>query len=88
MARIEIQEAALAEGPASGETFFRLAMMYATGRTVEPDLVTAHKWFNISAAKGHSGAARYRSEIAREMTAAQIAKAQRAAREWLSVTMH
>lgn len=85
MARIEFQEAALAEGPAAGDMFFRLGMMYATGRSVPPDLVTAHKWFNISAAKGHPGAARYRSELAGEMSSDQIAEAQRGAREWLKV---
>ena len=33
---------------------------------------------------GNSTAASYRQEIAREMTAADVASAQRAAREWLT----
>jgi uncharacterized protein len=85
MARNEMQEVALAEGPVNSDMYFRLGMMYATGRAVEPDLVVAHKWFNISAAKGHPGAARYRAELAGEMTPAEIAEALRAAREWLQV---
>jgi uncharacterized protein len=83
MARNEFQEVAIAEGPATDDMFFRLGMMYATGRSVSPDLVVAHKWFNISAARGHPSAARYRAELAGEMTAEEIAEAQRAAREWL-----
>ena len=88
MARLEIQsyeEAGLAQGPATGDILFRLGMMYSTGRTVEPNLVDAHKWFNIAALKGHPGAARYRQEVASEMSAADIATAQRAAREWLNM---
>ncbi len=88
MARFELQnyeEAGLAQGAATGDILFRLGMMYSTGRTVEPNLVTAHKWFNIAAAKGHPGAARYRQEIAAELSSAEVAEAQRAAREWLNL---
>lgn len=88
MARFDIQshqEAGLAQGADSADIFFRLGMMYSIGRAVEPDLVSAHKWFNIAAAKGHAGAAGYRQEIAAEMSAAQVAEAQRAAREWLNL---
>jgi hypothetical protein len=86
MARFEIQsfeDAGLAQGAATGDILFRLGMMYSTGRTVEPNYVDAHKWFNIAALKGHPIAARYRQEIAAEMSAADVATAQRAAREWL-----
>lgn len=89
MARFDMQslsEAGLAQGAATGDVLFRLGMMYATGRTVETDLVDAHKWFNIAATKGHPSAARYRQEIAGEMSPAEIATAQRAAREWLHVS--
>jgi TPR repeat protein len=69
---------------ASNETFFELGLMYACGRSGAPDLVSAHKWFNIAAMKGHSDAARMRREIAAEMTDAEIGGAQRAARDWLN----
>ncbi|WP_436640736.1 SEL1-like repeat protein [Microbaculum sp. FT89] len=88
MARFDMQsyeDAGLAQGAATGDILFRLGMMYATGRTVEPDLITAHKWFNIAATKGYPGAARYRQEVAAEMSSADVAEAQRAAREWLNL---
>jgi TPR repeat protein len=58
--------------------------MHSTGRDVALDLVTAHKWFNLAALRGNEEAKRYRMEIAREMSKAEIAEAQRRAREWLS----
>jgi TPR repeat protein len=60
-----------------------LGMMHASGRSGPPDLVAAHKWFNLAAMQGNAEAARLRLEIAGEMSSAQIAAAQRAAREWL-----
>jgi TPR repeat protein len=54
------------------------------GRDVEIDLVSAHKWFNLAAMRGNDEAKRYRMEVAREMSKAEIAEAQRQAREWLS----
>jgi TPR repeat protein len=63
---------------------FELGMLYASGREGPIDLVTAHKWFNIAAMKGHAEAVRLRREIAAEMTDGQIGGAQRAARAWLA----
>jgi hypothetical protein len=86
MARFELPEFALAglgEAPATADTMFELGMMHASGREVPIDLVTAHKWFNIAAMKGHAEAARLRREIAAEMADAEIGQAQRAARDWL-----
>jgi TPR repeat protein len=48
------------------------------------DLVSAHKWFNLAAMRGKSEAIRYRREVAAEMSEAEIAAAQRAARDWLA----
>jgi TPR repeat protein len=87
MARFELSEAegaTLAPVNASGEVFYELGMMYAAGRTVQPDLVSAHKWFNLAAMRGNSEATRLRREIAEEMSAGEIAAAQRAARDWLT----
>ncbi len=67
------------------KSFFELGMMYATGRELPCDLVSAHKWFNIAAVRGDRDAIRMRAEIAGEMSSADIAAAQRAAREWLSI---
>ena len=60
MARLEMPEltpAGLGEGPVTADTMFELGMMYASGREVPIDLITAHKWFNIAAMKGHAEAA-------------------------------
>ena len=67
------------------DALFELGMLYATGRDVDIDLVTAHKWFNLAAARGNASARDYRVELAREMTAGQISEAQRQAREWLQL---
>lgn len=67
----------------NGEILYQLGVMHAAGRSVPADLVTAHKWFNIAAMKGHAEAARMRREIAAEMTDGEIGQAQRAARDWL-----
>ena len=87
MARYEItgvEGTALGQANAAADMFFDLGMMYSTGRSVPPDLVTAHKWFNIAAMRGNRDAIRLRVEIAGEMSEAEIAAAQRAARDWLS----
>jgi uncharacterized protein len=68
---------------AGTDAFFELGMMYATGRSVPTDFVTAHKWFNVAALKGNKQATRLRREIAAEMSDDDIAAAQRAARDWL-----
>lgn len=71
-----------AEG-SSSDALFELGMMYAIGRNVDPSLVIAHKWFNLAALKGNETALNYRKEIASEMSKAEIAVAQKLAREWL-----
>jgi TPR repeat protein len=87
MARYEIanvENATLAPVNASGEVFFELGMMYASGRSVPTDLVSAHKWFNLAAMRGNTDAVRLRRELAEEMSETEIATAQRAARDWLT----
>jgi uncharacterized protein len=87
MARFEILDgnaAPLGEGPAAGDMLFELGMMYSVGREVPIDLVLAHKWFNLAAVKGNAEAIRLRREIASQMSDAEIAAAQRAARDWLT----
>lgn len=69
---------------ANPELLYELGLMHATGRDGEEDLISAHKWFNIAAYRGSDIAKARREELAVEMTRVQIAKAQRAAREWLT----
>ena len=63
---------------------YDLGVVYSTGdHGVACDLIEAHKWFNLAATKGHEAAAWCRSDISDEMTAREVAEAQRRAREWL-----
>ncbi len=52
------------------------------GLGVTQDYVRAHKWFNIAAARGYADAAKNRDNVAKRMTPAQVAEAQRLARVW------
>ena len=64
---------------------YELGIAYSTGSGGTPiDLVEAHKWFNLAAMRGNQEAKKFRSELAAEMTALQVAEAQRQAREWLA----
>ena len=86
MARLDMPAVETTELAAHGggvDALFELGIMYATGREVTTDLVSAHKFFNIAAMRGNDDAKRYRMEISREMNKRQIAEAQRQAREWL-----
>ena len=85
MARMDIstEKTELAGQTGAPDALFELGMLYATGRDVAADLVVAHKWFNLAAARGNSSALTHRMELAREMSTEQIAAAQKLAREWL-----
>lgn len=64
---------------------YDLGVAFSTGSNGAPcDLVEAHKWFNLAAARGHEEAAHCRADISEEMTAREIAEAQRRARQWLA----
>jgi uncharacterized protein len=65
------------------DTLFQLGIASSTGRDSAPDLIAAHKWFNLAALRGNPEAVRYRREVALEMTPGEIAEAQRAARDWM-----
>lgn len=70
----------------SSNAYFDLGVAYSTGSGgVDVDLVEAHKWFNLAAVKGHEEAMYCRAEISDEMTAREIAEAQRQARAWLQL---
>ena len=63
---------------------YDLGLLYSTGHGVEQNYVEAHKWFNLAAMRGVRRAQVDRSELARDMSAFEIAEAQRQAREWLA----
>lgn len=68
---------------------FNLAQAYFKGQGVAKDLVQAHMWMNIASGKlqgkERDDARRYRDDLALKMTAAEIAEAQKMAREWTPV---
>jgi TPR repeat protein len=68
------------KGDASAQS--NLGVMYAEGHGVPQDYVRAHMWFNLAAAKGNKAAETGRDMTAAKMTPAQIAEAQKLAREW------
>ena len=61
---------------------YNLGTFYDNGLGVLQDKVRAYMWFSLSAVQGREGAAAFRDLIARRMTPAQIAEAQKLAREW------
>jgi TPR repeat protein len=64
---------------------FNLGYIYWIGQGVPKDFVLAYMWFNLAAASGGRAAdiaAEKRNIVAAQMTPAQIAEAQKLAREW------
>lgn len=77
--------AAASQGDAEG--YFDLGVAFSTGsHGVDCDLIEAHKWFNLAAVAGHEEGAHCRAEVSDDMTAREIAEAQRRARQWLAVS--
>ena len=75
--------AAAAQGDVSA--YFDLGVAFSTGsHGIACDMVEAHKWFNLAAVGGHDEAQFCRADISEEMTAREVAEAQRRAREWLA----
>ena len=75
------------QGDASAQGI--LAYMYENGIGVPQDFVQAHKWYNLAASRASSSdpelrekAVRSRDRVAARLTRAQLAGAQRLAREW------
>ena len=65
-----------------------LGAMYASGAGARQDYVQAHMWFNLAAsrtpdAEFRSQSVKARDDLAAKMTPAQIAEAQRMARDWV-----
>ena len=70
------------------EALYDLGIAYSSGSGgLDVDLIEAHKWFNLAAVNGHERAQQCRAEISDEMTAREIAEAQKQARAWLNETV-
>ncbi|HVV28997.1 MAG TPA: hypothetical protein VHC40_13625 [Rhizomicrobium sp.] len=86
MAYIDVDSLAQYERDAKegrADALYNLGLAYSTGQGVGVDLVVAHKWFNLAAVRGIEAAKSWRNQLAGEMSAGQVAQAQRLAREWL-----
>lgn len=87
MARMDFSTRDVIEFAAQGgqpDALFELGLIYCTGRDGAVDLIEAHKWFNLAAMRGNAEAKQYRAELARDMSKAEIAEAQKKARKWMS----
>ena len=62
---------------------YNLGGMYLNGKGVPHDYIQAHMWSSLAAAKSNENGRINRDIIAKKMTLAQMAEAQRLAREWL-----
>ena len=88
MACIDVDSLAQYERDAAvgrAEALYNPGLAYSTGHGVTQDFVVAHKWFNLAAMRGSDQAKSWRNQIAGEMSAGQIAQAQKLAREWLNI---
>ncbi len=80
-----VETLANAEPFLSDAEMYRLGLEASTGgEDMISDLIIAHKWFNLAAMQGNIEARAYRAELAKEMSAEEIAEAQKLAREYLA----
>ena len=61
---------------------YHLGVIYDKGYDLPQDYVQAHMWYSLAEAQGRTAAAWGRGRVAKRMTPAQIAVAQRRARGW------
>jgi len=73
-------EKAAAQGDAKAQLY--LGLQSSFGQGVPMDLVEAYMWYSLAAENGNAHAPGYRDDLARQMTPAKIAEAQKRAREW------
>jgi uncharacterized protein len=64
------------------EAQYNLGVMYANGEGVPQDYTAAQMWFNLAAGSRNRNAVKARDIVAAQLTPAQIAEAQKLAREW------
>ncbi len=61
---------------------YNLGNMYCSGQGVPQDYVQAHMWWNLAGVSGDESSIKNRDIVAKEMNSAQLAEAQKLAREW------
>ena len=67
------------QGDAQAQSHF--GNMYLNGQGVLQDYIRAHMWLNVSGANGNEDGRKGRESIKKQMTPAQVAEAQKLARE-------
>ena len=72
----------LAADQGHGRAMFILGRLYHTAHGVPHDLVRAHMWYNLATAHGYEDGKKWRDRLAEEMSASEVAEAQKLAREW------
>ena len=80
---IDLEAAIPVQATAIPDVLFERGLYWASGRSGVVNLIAAHKWFNLAAVKGRVDAVQMRREVAELMTDAEIAAAQRDARDWM-----
>jgi TPR repeat protein len=80
-----VEPASLLGAHSLPDDLYRAGLAYATGTCTEVNLVEAHKWFNLAAARGHEEARAQRQDMAEMLTSAEIKVALQAARDWLKL---
>ena len=73
----------LAAEQGDADAQFNVGWMYGNGLGVPQDNVYAYMWGEIAASNGHENGNELRDLVAKEMTAAQIEKAEELAREFI-----
>ena len=73
-------EQAAAQGNARAQ--YALGRLYFKGQGVPQDFVQAHKWYTLAGVNGLEITDKDCDALAKQMTPAQIAEAQKMAREW------
>jgi hypothetical protein len=82
--QIDLDSAMQVAATAIPDVLFERGLYWASGRSGVVNLVAAHKWFNLAALKGRTGAIALRREVAELMSDIEIAAAQREARTWMT----
>ena len=82
---MEIQPGGLLGAEANADEFYQAGLACAAGVGSDIDLISAHKWFNLAASKGHDEAKLQRQEMADMLSTDEVKVALSSARDWLSL---
>jgi len=77
-----LQEFRLLAEQGHAQAQVNLGILYSQGRGVPKDSVQAYRWYTLAASQGDDLAEKFTDHLEKSMTLAQLAEAQRLAREW------